>query len=225
MMVMGHGGNTVTRIPEAIEAMNKLELLVVADPHPTTFAALNARQNDTYLLPVATSLEMDGSRTASNRSLQWGEKIVEPIFESKTDYEIMFRLANRLGFGEAMFKNIKIEMACRRLKTSAGDQSRRLVHRLLRPEPRAPQGAYEASGQFDLVTMRAPKDTPEVAAITTDCRGLVGASPSCVIPAATFSTIPTFTSWTAAARSARGSALSETAKHCWPRTHSRAAPI
>jgi ribosome-binding factor A len=28
---------------EAIKGMNKLELLVVADPHPTTFAALNAR--------------------------------------------------------------------------------------------------------------------------------------------------------------------------------------
>ena len=30
----------------------------------------------------------DGSRTASNRSLQWGEKIVEPAFESKDDYEV-----------------------------------------------------------------------------------------------------------------------------------------
>src|SRR4051794_22671329 len=41
MMIFGHGGNTVTRLPDAIKGMNNLELLVVADPHPTTFAALD----------------------------------------------------------------------------------------------------------------------------------------------------------------------------------------
>jgi formate dehydrogenase major subunit len=79
LVVFGHGGNTITRLPEAIKAMNKLDLLVVGDPHPTTFAALDARKNNTYLLPICTSLEMDGSRTASNRSLQWGEQIVKPL--------------------------------------------------------------------------------------------------------------------------------------------------
>ena len=34
MMVFGHGGNTVTRMPEAAKGIEKLELLVVADPHP-----------------------------------------------------------------------------------------------------------------------------------------------------------------------------------------------
>ncbi len=218
MMVMGHGGNTVTRIPEAIEAMNKLELLVVADPHPTTFAALNARQNDTYLLPVATSLEMDGSRTASNRSLQWGEKIVEPIFESKTDYEIMFRLANRLGFGEAMFKNIKVE--------SGVPQAEDILREINRggwstgycgQSPERLKAHMKHQDKFDLVTMRAPKDTPEVGGdyygLPWPCWG----KPELRHPAATFSTTRTFTSWTAAARSARGLALSETAKLYWPR--------
>src|SRR5437763_1307196 len=55
MMVFGHGGNTVTRIPEAVKGMSKLELLVVADPHPTTFSALDARRDNTYLLPICTS--------------------------------------------------------------------------------------------------------------------------------------------------------------------------
>ncbi|MGA8600709.1 MAG: molybdopterin-dependent oxidoreductase, partial [Beijerinckiaceae bacterium] len=58
MMVFGHGGNTVTRIPEAVKGMSKLDLLVVADPHPTTFSALDARRDNTYLLPICTSLEM-----------------------------------------------------------------------------------------------------------------------------------------------------------------------
>ena len=30
--------------------------------------------------------------------MQWGEKIVNPIFESKDDYEVMYRMAEKLGF-------------------------------------------------------------------------------------------------------------------------------
>ncbi len=109
MMVFGHGGNTVTRMPEAAKGLEKLELLVVADPHPTTWAVLGERKNDTYLLPICTQFECDGSRTASNRSLQWGEQIVKPIFESKNDYDVMYMLAKKLGFADRMFKNIKVE--------------------------------------------------------------------------------------------------------------------
>ena len=85
MIVFGHGGNTVTRMPKAAEGIAALELLVVADPHPTTWAVLSERKNDTYLLPAATQFECAGSRTASNRSLQWYEQVVNPIFESKDD--------------------------------------------------------------------------------------------------------------------------------------------
>ena len=109
MVVFGHGGNTVTRMPEAAKGIEKLDLLVVGDPHPTTWAALSERKNDTYLLPICTQFETAGSRTASNRSLQWGEQIVKPIFESKDDYEAMYLLAKKLGLAEPMFKNIKVE--------------------------------------------------------------------------------------------------------------------
>jgi formate dehydrogenase major subunit len=109
MVIMGHGGNTVTRIPEASAGVDKLDLLVVADPVPTTWAIMGNRSDNTYLLPAATSYEVAGSRTASNRSLQWGEQIVKPIFEAKDDNEIMYRLATKLGFADKMFKNIKVE--------------------------------------------------------------------------------------------------------------------
>ena len=109
MVVMGHGGNTVTRIPEASAGVDKLELLVVADPVPTTWAIMGNRAENTYLLPAATSYEVAGSRTASNRSLQWGEQIVKPVFEAKDDNEIMYRLATKFGFADKMFKNIKVE--------------------------------------------------------------------------------------------------------------------
>ncbi len=109
MVIMGHGGNTVTRIPEASAGVDKLELLVVADPVPTTWAIMGNRKENTYLLPAATSYEVAGSRTASNRSLQWGEQIVKPIFEAKDDNEIMYLLAKKLGLADLMFKNIKVE--------------------------------------------------------------------------------------------------------------------
>src|SRR5215208_2196764 len=109
MIVFGHGGNTVTRMPEAAKGIEKLDLLVVGDPHPTTWAVLSERKDNTYLLPICTQFETSGSRTASNRSLQWGEQIVKPIFESKDDYEAMYLLARKLGLAEQMFKNIKIE--------------------------------------------------------------------------------------------------------------------
>jgi formate dehydrogenase major subunit len=108
MVVFGHGGNTVTRMPEMVKGLERLELLVVADPHPTTFAAVSGRTDGTYLLPICTQFECAGSRTASNRSVQWGEKVVEPIFESKNDYEAFYLLAERLGFADRMFKNIQV---------------------------------------------------------------------------------------------------------------------
>ncbi|MFA7430581.1 MAG: formate dehydrogenase subunit alpha [Rhodospirillaceae bacterium] len=108
-LCFGHGGNTVTRMPDMLKAVGNLDLLVVADPHPTTFAALPQRTNNTYLLPACTQFETSGSRTCSNRSMQWGEQIVKPIFESKDDYQIMYLLAKKLGLASEMFKNIAVE--------------------------------------------------------------------------------------------------------------------
>ncbi len=130
------------------KGIEKLELLVVADPHPTTWAVLSERKNDTYLLPICTQFECSGSRTASNRSIQWGEQIVKPIFESKNDYEVIYLLAKKLGLADLMFKNIKVEnnRAVGR-GSAARNQSRRLLDRLLRPVAGTPQGAHEEPGQ------------------------------------------------------------------------------
>ncbi|HYI90621.1 MAG TPA: formate dehydrogenase subunit alpha [Beijerinckiaceae bacterium] len=163
MVVMGHGGNTVTRLPEAVKGMNNLELLVVADPHPTTFAALDARKDNTYLLPIATQMECSGSRTASNRSLQWYEKVVDPIFESKTDYEVMYRLAGKLGFADQMFKNIKVDN-----NVPSAEDLLREINRggwstgYCGQSPERLKAHMRNQHKFDLVTMRAPKDDPEV---------------------------------------------------------------
>src|SRR6476469_4356429 len=112
MFVQGHASNSITRIPESMKGLKALELLVIADPHPTTWASLavNAgRKEDMYLLPVATQFECKGSRVASNRAMQWGEQIVKPIFESKDDLEVMYLIAKKCGFADQMFKNFKVE--------------------------------------------------------------------------------------------------------------------
>ncbi len=163
MMIFGHGGNTVPRMPDMVKALEQLELLVVADPHPTTFAAISGRKNGTYLLPICTQFETEGSRSASNRSIQWGEKVVNPIFESKDDYEVIYRFATKLGFADKMFKNIKVE------------NNRPVPEDILREinrggwstgysgqSPERLKAHLRHREKFDLVTLRAPADVPEV---------------------------------------------------------------
>ncbi|WP_420348880.1 formate dehydrogenase subunit alpha [Pelagibius sp.] len=109
MVFWGHAANSQTRLPDMKKAMEKLDMLVIIDPYPTMAAVMNDRKDGTYLLPAATQFETYGSVTASNRSIQWREKIFDPLFESKTDHEIMYLLAKKLGFADEMFKNITVE--------------------------------------------------------------------------------------------------------------------
>jgi formate dehydrogenase major subunit len=76
--------------------------MVVIDPYPSASAAMFAkvRKDGAYLLPAATQFETEGSVTASNRSLQWREKVIDPLFESRTDQMIMYQLALKLGFAD-----------------------------------------------------------------------------------------------------------------------------
>lgn len=114
----GHAPNSQTRGLEMKRAMDKLDLLVVVDPYPSATAAMAAmpgRPEDlnpnraVYLLPACTQFETSGSVTASNRSLQWREKVIEPLWESRSDHMIMQQFADRLGFGKELSKNYKMQ--------------------------------------------------------------------------------------------------------------------
>ena len=98
----GHAPNSQTRGLDQVEAMKKLDMMVVIDPYPSASASMFAmtRQDGAYLLPAATQFETYGSVTASNRSLQWRDKVVEPVFEARTDHMIMYQLAQKLGFAD-----------------------------------------------------------------------------------------------------------------------------
>src|SRR5699024_5485770 len=109
VIFQGHAVNSQTRGPDIKEALEKLDLLVISDPYPTHMSVMSDRKNDTYLLPNATQFETAGSAVASNRSMQWREQVIEPLFESKPDNEVMYLLANKLGFADKLFKNIEIK--------------------------------------------------------------------------------------------------------------------
>lgn len=105
----GHAVNSQTRGPEMREAMKKLDMMVIVDPYPTVASVMNDRTDGVYLLPACTQFETYGSVTASNRSIQWRDKVIEPHFESKTDHEIMYLLSKKLGYEKELFKNITIK--------------------------------------------------------------------------------------------------------------------
>ncbi len=114
----GHAPNSQTRGLEMKKAMDKLDLLVVVDPYPSATAAMAAMpglkedlnpNRAVYLLPAATQFETSGSCTASNRSIQWREKVIEPLWESRSDHMIMYQLADKLGFGKELVKNYKMQ--------------------------------------------------------------------------------------------------------------------
>ncbi|HEY0833306.1 MAG TPA: formate dehydrogenase subunit alpha [Azospirillum sp.] len=108
MVFWGHAPNSQTRLPDMQKAMDKLDIMVVIDPYPTMTAVLHNRKNGVYLLPAATQFETDGSRTASNRSIQWSYKVMAPLFEAKPDHEIMYLFAKKFGFEKELCKNIKV---------------------------------------------------------------------------------------------------------------------
>ena len=114
----GHAPNSQTRGLEMKRAMDKLDLLVVVDPYPSATAAMAAMPGKAedlnpnravYLLPAATQFETSGSCTASNRSLQWREKVIEPLWDSRSDHMIMYQFAQKLGFGAELVKNYKMQ--------------------------------------------------------------------------------------------------------------------
>jgi len=108
MIFWGHAPNSQTRGLEMKKAMEKLDLLVVVDPYPTVSAVMHDRTDGVYLLPASTQFETYGSVTASNRSFQWRDKVIDPMFETLPDHTIMYKLARKLGIADQLTKHIKV---------------------------------------------------------------------------------------------------------------------
>ena len=74
------------------DALRKVEFLIVQD---INFSE-TARYAD-LVLPAAASLEKDGTFTSTERRIQRIYKALEPIGDSKADWEILQLIANRMG--------------------------------------------------------------------------------------------------------------------------------
>jgi formate dehydrogenase major subunit len=129
MFFWGHAPNSQTRGLDMVKAMKMLDLLVVIDPYPSATAAMSAMPVDgvqekagrgVYLLPAATQFETEGSVTASNRSLQWREKVIDPLFESRSDHAIMLAFARKLGFEDQFLGKKDGKQQLRVVKTKGG---------------------------------------------------------------------------------------------------------
>jgi formate dehydrogenase major subunit len=169
MFYWGHAPNSQTRGPEMKEAMEKLDLMVIVDPYPTASAAMPDRKEGVYLLPAATQFECSGSATASNRSLQWREKVIEPLFESRTDHAIMYQFAKKLGFADQLVGKRDGKQNIQVAKTTYGEEP--VVEDVLREinrgtwtigytgqSPERLKAHMRNMDAFDVKTLRCTKD-------------------------------------------------------------------
>jgi anaerobic selenocysteine-containing dehydrogenase len=85
------------------EILPKLEFIVTADP----FLSASAQYSD-IVLPACTHLEcidLVPPQPHAHTYLQLQQKVIEPLYESKPDLEILTELAGRMGLGEYFDKS------------------------------------------------------------------------------------------------------------------------
>jgi len=176
----GHAPNSQTRGLEMKVAMDKLDLLVVIDPFPSATAAMAAMPKDpnakyepnpnreVYLLPAATQFESEGSCTASNRSLQWRERVIEPLFDSRADQAIMYAFAQKWGFADQLLgrkdgrQNIRLVKVKNYEEPDLEDVLRNEINRgawtigYTGQTPERLQAHMRNMHLFDVKTLRAP---------------------------------------------------------------------
>ena len=108
LWVQGTGITSMSQTVKIQQALEKLDLLVVADPFVNEVAVITNRKDNIYLLPAATQFESEGTVNATNRSSQWRSQVVKPMYESKEDHEIMFAFAKKFGFYDELVRGMKM---------------------------------------------------------------------------------------------------------------------
>ena len=107
LVVIGNGITSTAQQVKVQEGLDGLELLVLLDPFVNDAGVITNKKDDVYLLPAATQFEGSGTVVATNRSGQWRSQVVEPLFESMPDHEILFELAKRIGFYDELTRTIR----------------------------------------------------------------------------------------------------------------------
>ncbi|CAM3536366.1 Fumarate hydratase [Arcobacter aquimarinus] len=98
LVCIGNGISTITQTHKVKEALDNLELVVFIDPYVNDAAVITTRKDNMFLLPAASQVETEGTVVNTSRIAQWRTKVVEPLYESRTDHDILFDFAKRMGF-------------------------------------------------------------------------------------------------------------------------------
>jgi formate dehydrogenase major subunit len=109
LIVVGNGITSIAQQAKVKEGLDDLDMIVLCDPFVNEGAILTDKQDNVFLLPAATQFETSGTVVATNRSVQWRNKVVEPLYEAKADQDILFELAKRLGFYDEYTAGMKVK--------------------------------------------------------------------------------------------------------------------
>ncbi|ADC65167.1 molybdopterin oxidoreductase [Ferroglobus placidus DSM 10642] len=110
LFLWGHSTPSIGNVKAVKKAYETVEMIVVVDPFPESAVALAERDDGIILLPACTQWETSGSVTNSGRQVQWRDKVIDPLYESKSDIWIIFSLVKALdkydpGLYEKFTKN------------------------------------------------------------------------------------------------------------------------
>ncbi|HUF03447.1 MAG TPA: formate dehydrogenase subunit alpha [Aridibacter sp.] len=87
---------TLANAAETARCLEKLELLVIQD----LFFNETAKEYAHVFLPAASSFEKDGTFMNGERRVQRVRKVIEPLGNSRTDWEIVCGVAAKMGFAD-----------------------------------------------------------------------------------------------------------------------------
>ena len=121
LWVQGTGITSMAHTTKVQQALQKIDMLVIAEPFVNEVAVLADRKDGIYILPATTQYETEGYVTATNRSMQWRDQVVKPIYESKEDQEIMFAFAKKFGFYKEYTRGMKMQVIDHELKQIKSD--------------------------------------------------------------------------------------------------------
>ena len=134
---------------------------------PTRIRPPSARsptaRDGTYLLPICTSSRWTAAAPPPTARCNGASKVVEPIFESRNDYDVMYALAQRLGFADRMFANIEVKDGARLGRGASCARSTAASGRIgyTGQSPERLQAAHAATRtDFDLTTLRGAPRAP-----------------------------------------------------------------
>ena len=164
MIVFGHSPNTFTRIPVAAQAIERLDLLVVADPHPTNWAVLGERKNGDISLaelhpvrrPRARAprqmARFSGTSRSSSRSSNRGTTATSCIcWPRNSALPTRCSRTSRSRTAQPVAEDVLREINRGGWSTGYTGQS-----------PERLKAHMKNQAKFDMQTLRAPKDDPEV---------------------------------------------------------------